>query len=247
MPSGSPRPFRPQSKRAPHLYGSPPLPLPIVSTIGVRTLTATTATVVGSFNPQGLSGSMWFAYGTTPQFGSQTGTISVVAQSTPLTELVTISGLTTGVEYWVATVGQTAGGTVIASPVTFTPTVQPAVPNASQPIVPIGTPTPTIPTFAYPFQMTDSGAVVVEQGSEDEIFDNVQAIAVCPIGACPDLPTFGIPDPTFQPGPPNTNAIIAAIMQWEPRANESAMTYALDNSGGNWGITLTTRALGTGQ
>lgn len=247
MPSGSSRPFRPWSKQKPRVYGTPPSPLPQVVTVGIREVTATTATIIGSINPQGLSGTCWFVYGITPTFGSQTSTVSVPNVSAPVLEEVTLTGLTTGTQYYAALVGNTLGGTVTSNPVTFVAATPSVVTNASEPLTPTGTPAVAIPHFQFPFTVTPTGAQVVEQDSLDEIFSNVQTVVACPIGACPDLPTFGIPDPTFQPGPPNTNAIVSAIIQWEPRATESAMTYALDNSGGNWGVTLTTHALGTGQ
>jgi len=99
--------------------------------------------------------------------------------------------------------------------------------------------TVTIPHLAYPFQMTAGGPVVVEQGSADEIRSNILAVCVCGLGDCPELPTFGIPDPTFSSAPPDPTAIIAAITQWEPRANTTAIVSAVDSTGASSQIALT--------
>jgi hypothetical protein len=109
------------------------------------------------------------------------------------------------------------------------------------------TPNPPV-HLQYPFRFTAaSGAATVDQGSFDDVLSCVRAIVACPVGACPELPTFGIPDPTFLSAPPSGGALIAAIQQWEPRAEESAVVSALDNSGGAWAISLSTQVTGTGQ
>lgn len=104
-----------------------------------------------------------------------------------------------------------------------------------------------IPCFAWPFRITDQGPAVVEHDSDEEVMGCVQAVVACPIGACPELPTFGIPDPTFQPAPPNATGVITAVQQWEPRATETAVVSAIDQTGGSWSIQLDSSIADTGQ
>ncbi len=106
-----------------------------------------------------------------------------------------------------------------------------------------------VPCISWPFMFTDNGPGVVEQGSYAEVLACVQTVVNCPVGACPELPTFGIPDPTFQPAPPNTSALLAAIKQWEPRATETATTQALDSTQADWVVQLNTdvSVAGTGS
>lgn len=107
--------------------------------------------------------------------------------------------------------------------------------------------TPAVPRVAWPFQITDNGAVVVEQGSYEDVLTQVRFLAACEVGQCPELPTFGIPDLAFQTAPPNAGQLLDAIQQWVPDADETATVQALDDSGGSWTIGLDTQATGTGQ
>ena len=117
------------------------------------------------------------------------------------------------------------------------------------PTIPVGTPTVSIPDYAFPFTFnpTTGFVGVVEQGSYQDIVAQVQTVMACPLGACPELPTFGFPDPTFQQAPPNARAIISAIQQWVPGATEEAIVAAADSTQANWNIALTTSVSGTGQ
>jgi len=233
----------------PPRYGGTPTALPLVATVGVNNLTPTGVNLIGSVNPQGLAGTAWFAYGTTPQFGSVTGTQTLAANSIPQTLTATLTGLSTGVEYWFAMVGQTAGGTVTAPPVTFTPQIPQVVTNASQPTVPTGTPAVSVPHYRFPVAFnTATGVGAVEQDTLDEVFSNVQMIAACPQGACPELPNFGVPSLAFGQAPLDPSPLVAAIQQQEPRATEQAVSQQYgDPDGGAWLIALTTTYAGSGQ
>ena len=104
------------------------------------------------------------------------------------------------------------------------------------------------PHFAYPFAFTAAnGAKVVQQGSFDEIVSSIRTVLACPVAGCMDLPTFGIPDLTFQGAPPSMTALLAALRLWEPRANESAVVSALDTTQASWGVQITPQVAGTGQ
>ena len=181
----------------------------------------------------------WFAYGTTPQFGSTTTPMWFSTASFPLTVTAYVSGLTTGSTYYYAVVCAAAGGTVTAAPLSFTPNVQPAVTNASNPIVSQATPAVTTPHYSWPFTITNSGAQVVEQDSTGEIVACVNAIAACQIGQCPELPTFGIPDLTFLTAPMDTSSLLQAVQTWEPRAQPSTVVSAMDQIGAGWNVQLT--------
>ena len=81
---------------------------------------------------------------------------------------------------------------------------------------------PDIPQPLAPFQIAGGDIVTVEQDSAEDIGSCVYNIAVCPIGARLDLPTFGIPDPTFSPMPIDATPIVQALIKWEPRADITA-------------------------
>jgi len=102
------------------------------------------------------------------------------------------------------------------------------------------------PHLRFPFSFSaENGATVLEQDSFDEIISSVQMVLACPLGACPDLPTYGYPDLTFEPGPPSTSALLAAIQLWEPRATEAAVVTALAETQGTWSVQITPTVIGT--
>lgn len=106
----------------------------------------------------------------------------------------------------------------------------------------------SIPHWAFPFAFNaQQGVSAVEQGSLQEIQSNVVMIISCPVNTCPEIPSFGIPDPTFQGAPPSPDAIVAAVQQIEPRALESVVVSALDTSQADWQMSFTTGVAGTGQ
>jgi len=96
--------------------------LPLVSTQAVISVKTTTATLVGTVNPEGGAVSdCHFEYGKTLMYGSSiacvpmpgSGTLGVVVEATP-------KGLTTLTTYHVRVVASNAGGTSYGSDVTFT-------------------------------------------------------------------------------------------------------------------------------
>ena len=231
--------------------GAPPALLPLVAMVAVNSITSTGATLVGSVNPQGLSGSWWFVYGTTPQFGSTAPSSSqpIAATSIPQTVSVAIAGLTTGATYYAAVVGFSSGGTVTSAPISFVAQVAQPVTNASNVPAPLATPQVLIPHWKFPFTFTASGGVgVVEQDTIDEVASNVATILACETGACPELPTFGRPDLTFGTAPLSPQALVAALQRQEPRASIAAVSQALgDPNAGSWQINLTTQYAGGGR
>jgi len=75
-----------------------------------------------------------------------------------------------------------------------------------------------VPHFALPFRFANPQAAVNEQDSLDEIADAVLAILICPEGFRVELPSFGLPDPTFAMPGPDLDDIREVIETWEPRA-----------------------------
>ncbi len=82
-----------------------------------------------------------------------------------------------------------------------------------------------VPHFSLPFRFATPYAAVSEQDSLDEISDCVYAVLVCPYGFRVELPTFGLPDPTFSVPAPDLDEIRDVIDLWEPRASALVATY----------------------
>lgn len=76
------------------------------------------------------------------------------------------------------------------------------------------------PHFDIPFRFAPGGgpALVQEQDEFEEVRNSVIAVLSTEEGTRLDVPDFGIPPQTFREGGVNTNAILAALRRWEPRA-----------------------------
>lgn len=263
----------PRQRRLPSGVKSAVLPLPTVTTIGINSITATSANVVGSINPNGHDTIWWVTYGTSlplpglasfisgftaqleaalgPQFLLEEDTllgtpISIGSGNTPITVTETLTGLTEGTTYYVAVVGESDAGTVLGATLSFVAEnpVVPIAPGAST--IPFVQPVVTIPHFDEPFALTAAeGARVVEQDTIEEVRSNVFTIASCVIGQCVQLPFFGRPDLTFSNVPIDTKELVSAIQDLEPRASEDAFgDFARDET--TWNILLTTTMTGAG-
>lgn len=85
-----------------------------------------------------------------------------------------------------------------------------------------------IPHFDFPVRFTKAGPIaVVEQDSVEEIEACVAVILTYRVGDRAELPQFGIPDPTFEQGGADPAPILAAVQQWEPRAQAAAEAVGL--------------------
>jgi phage baseplate assembly protein W len=74
-----------------------------------------------------------------------------------------------------------------------------------------------VPHLAFPFGLTRDGSVgTVPQDTLEEITQCVQVLLGTALGSREDLLEYGISDPTF--AVLDTDAISAAIAEWEPRA-----------------------------
>lgn len=75
----------------------------------------------------------------------------------------------------------------------------------------------TIPHLALPFELTTTGAPVVEQGTVEEVAQCVAVLLATEVGERGAVPTYGAPDVLFAQQI-DTGAISHAIATWEPRA-----------------------------
>lgn len=75
-----------------------------------------------------------------------------------------------------------------------------------------------IPHFSLPFRLGANGAFVVnEQDSVDELADCVAIVIATPVGSRLEAPDYGTARYEF--GDPAPDAIVAAVAEWEPRAD----------------------------
>lgn len=206
--------------------------LAIVAAVGVSDIQANSATLIGTVNPEGISGTGWFEWGTTSGLGTNTPAQTLSASAWPQTIVAELTGLTPGTTYYFAAAGQTTAGTVVSANLSFTSTSA-TVTDPSQPGPAILTPSVTIPHVTFPLTInrTTSAVSVAEQDSQQDILSCVRMILACPTGTCPEIPGFGRPDPTFSPVPVDTAGLAAAIQFWEPRVVNVNVSQA-DVAGG---------------
>jgi len=75
-----------------------------------------------------------------------------------------------------------------------------------------------VPHFAVPFRVGGNGAFVVnEQDGLDDIVEAVACVIATPVGSRVEVPGFGVPRYEF--GTPLPEEIVAAVAEWEPRAD----------------------------
>lgn len=100
----------------------------------------------------------------------------------------------------------------------------------------------TNPHFRVPFFVGKSVAAV-EQDSDEEVRQCVEAVVRTEVGTRIERPEFGIFDPTFQEFPGGVDEIAAAVEEWEPRVRAAPratieraiervqLTYGHDDNG----------------
>lgn len=246
-------------------------PLPMVLTIG-DTIQAsslspgtpvvpTSVTLSGSINPEGLSGTWWFTYGTTPTMGTLSASAAASASTLPQTITTVLTGLTIGQTYYFAAVGQTAAGTVYGYTLSFVYQAPNTPSTPSSTVSSTAVSSLTIPHMAWPFKIvhgsphtaqgsqitSNDGVEVVQQDSDGEIYSCVSTILNCQVGQWPENPSFGIYDEAFHlvTSSSNTGAVqldpldlVTTVARWEPRANLSTVVAATqgDATGGSWTV-----------
>ena len=93
---------------------------PTVSTGSASGVSSSAATVSGSVNPNGVATSVWFEFGTSSAYGSQTAVQSAGAGSSSLSVSAPLSGLSPGTVYHYRLVGSSSAGTSVGADRTFT-------------------------------------------------------------------------------------------------------------------------------
>lgn len=83
--------------------------------------------------------------------------------------------------------------------------------------------TDTVPHLAVPFRITGTRAATVEDGTLDEVAQNVRVILGTRTGERLAVPAFGTADPTFglAGATPDAAEVEGAVTEWEPRATIS--------------------------
>ena len=122
----------------------PPTNPPAVNTSGATNVTPTGARLNGTVNPNGLSTSYHFEYGTSTGYGSSSSSANAGAGSSTVNASITLSGLTAGTFYHYRLVATNSAGTTNGSDATFT--TSPALAQA-----------PTVSTSS-PSNVTTTGA-----------------------------------------------------------------------------------------
>jgi hypothetical protein len=103
-------------------------PPPTVLSSAASSITATSATIAGSVNPNGASTSYQFEWGLTTSYGTLTSSTSAGSGSSPVAVTANLTGLTAGATYHYRLTATNSGGTRSSTDATFTTT---GVPLAS--------------------------------------------------------------------------------------------------------------------
>ena len=103
---------------------------PVVTTLSVSNITAGTATLDASVNPEGSATTVYFAYGTTASYDTTNSTGIIGSGSSPVIVTNLLSGLTPGTLYHFLITASNGAGVVSGSDSTFqTPAAPPAITN----------------------------------------------------------------------------------------------------------------------
>jgi hypothetical protein len=111
------------------LAGSAVLPLavgdaagtpPVATTGSASAVSQATAVLNGTVNPSGSATTYSFQYGTTPAYGSQTGSVSAGSGTAAVPASVTIGGLAANTSYHFRIVASSSGGTTNGTDATLT-------------------------------------------------------------------------------------------------------------------------------
>ena len=102
-------------------------PVPAASTVSATSLTATSATLGGSVNPNGRATTWHFEYGTSTSYGSTTPSQNAGSGTAPTNVSAPVSGLRTGVVYHFRLVATNSAGTGRGADRTFALVAAPTV------------------------------------------------------------------------------------------------------------------------
>lgn len=88
-----------------------------------------------------------------------------------------------------------------------------------------------IPHLALPFRVERGRAAVVEQDSDEDVEQCVEAVLRYRPGERPEAPDFGTPDQTHRQGGADLQELADAVSRWEPRAHAVARDAGTDELG----------------
>src|SRR5205085_9335500 len=126
------------------LVGTPPSPTATATTTAASSIAAASATLNGTVNPNGSSTTVYFQYGTTAAYGSQTAN-QVFTGNTVQNVTANISGLAPNTTYHFRIIAINAGGTITGGDMSFatsvgsTPTPTPTPNPSATPACPVPT------------------------------------------------------------------------------------------------------------
>jgi hypothetical protein len=106
-----------KTKIASFQFGNPP----IVSTLAATSVTGTSATLNGTVNPNGISTTYYFQYGTTTSYGSTTTSTSAGSGTSAVAVTANLTGLTGGTTYHFRLTATNSDGTIYGNDFSFTP------------------------------------------------------------------------------------------------------------------------------
>ena len=92
---------------------------PLVTTLQATSINATSATLNGKVNPNGLAATYYFKWGATASYGNVTPTLSAGSGSADVPVSAAITGLTAGTTYHFCLVATNSDGTTTGSDLTF--------------------------------------------------------------------------------------------------------------------------------
>jgi uncharacterized repeat protein (TIGR03803 family) len=93
---------------------------PSAATLAATNVLVTTATLNGTANSNGLTGTSWFEWGTTNAYGNSTTPVALSASTSNVPVSFSLTGLTQATTYYFRTAVQSAVGTVYGGETTFT-------------------------------------------------------------------------------------------------------------------------------
>lgn len=104
---------------------------PDVVTRAASSVTASSATLNGTVDPNGRDTTYWFEYGTSASYGSRTSSVSAGSGTSPRSESVRLNGLQAGRTFHYRIVATSDAGTATGKDSTFTTSSAPAVSTGS--------------------------------------------------------------------------------------------------------------------
>lgn len=86
-----------------------------------------------------------------------------------------------------------------------------------------------VPHLAVPFELGSTGAMVVEQGSPEDVSGQVQNVLAFAVGERVEAPDFGITPLQFQNAPLGLRTLMEQVARWVPRVTLEAIEEALES------------------